>query len=197
MSKFDLMKNLIEKNNGYIFTEQVEKAGISRTYLGQFVRENSLERVAKGVYISKDTWEDELYVLQLCYPKIIFSGETALYLHTLIDREYSKIHVTVPPKYNQTRLRERGVIVHQEKLDTYELGAENVKTNFGNTVRVYNKERCICDTIKNREKIEIQNFQTAMKEYMHSNAKNLSLLMQYAELLKISDEVMKYVEVMI
>ncbi len=197
MSKYDLMNNLIEENNGYIFTEQVEKEGISRTYLGQFVRENSLERVAKGVYISQDTWEDELYVLQLCYPKIIFSGETALYLHTLIDREYSKIHVTVPPKYNQTRLRERGVIVHQEKLDTYELGVENVKTNFGNTVRTYNKERCICDAIKNREKLEVQNFQTAIKDYFWGKDKDLHRLMRYAEQLKIRDEVMKYVEVMI
>ncbi len=197
MSKYDLMNNLIEENNGYIFTEQVEKAGISRTYLGQFVRENSLERVAKGVYISQDTWEDELYVLQLCYPKIIFSGETALYLHTLIDREYSKIHVTVPPKYNQTRLRERGIIVHQEKLDTYELGVENVKTNFGNTVRAYNKERCICDVIKNREKLEVQNFQTAIKDYFWGKDKDLHRLMRYAEQLKIRDEVMKYVEVMI
>lgn len=197
MSKYDLMNNLIEENNGYIFTEQVEKAGISRTYLGQFVRENSLERVAKGVYLSQDTWEDELYVLQLCYPKIIFSGETALYLHTLIDREYSKIHVTVPPKYNQTRLRERGIIVHQEKLDTYELGVENVKTNFGNTVRAYNKERCICDAIKNREKLEVQNFQTAIKDYFWGKDKDLHRLMRYAEQLKIRDEVMKYVEVMI
>ena len=197
MSKYDLMNNLIEENNGYIFTEQVEKAGISRAYLGQFVRENSLERVAKGVYISQDTWEDELYVLQLCYPKIIFSGETALYLHVLIDREYSKIHVTVPPKYNQTRLREKGVIVHQEKLDTYELGVENVKTNFGNTVRAYNKERCICDAIKNREKLEIQMFQTAIKDYFRGKDKDLHQLMCYAEQLKIRDEVMKYVEVMI
>ena len=163
MSKYDLMNNLIEENNGYIFTEQVEKAGISRAYLGQFVRENSLERVAKGVYISQDTWEDELYVLQLCYPRIIFSGETALYLHVLIDREYSKIHVTVPPKYNQTRLREKGVIVHQEKLDTYELGVENVKTNFGNTVKAYNKERCICDAIKNRENLRFKCFKQQSK----------------------------------
>lgn len=197
MSKYGKMNNMLEENNGYIFTEQVEKAGISRTYFGRFVRENCLEKVAKGIYVSPSTWEDELYILQLCYPRIVYSGETALHLHNMIDREYSKIYVTVPPNFSQTRLRERGVAVRQEKLETYKMGIEELKTNFGNLVRAYNKERCICNIIKNRADIEVQDFQTAMKEYMRDKTKDLSRLIRYAEQLKVSDEVMKYVEVML
>lgn len=51
MNKYEQISNLLRENNGYVFTEQVEKAGISRTYLLKFVRENNLERVAKGIYI--------------------------------------------------------------------------------------------------------------------------------------------------
>ena len=105
MNKYDQMRRLLQENNGYLFTAQVEKAGVSRTYLAKFVRENQLEKVAKGIYISQDTWEDELYILQIRYPKIIYSGETALYLHGMIDREYTDICITVPPRFNQTRLR--------------------------------------------------------------------------------------------
>ena len=53
------------------------------------------------------------------------------------------------------------------------------------------------DTIKNRGNIEVQQFQAAMKTFMRDKTKNMSKLMQYGEKLKVRDEVMKYVEVML
>lgn len=197
VNKYEKMSDLLQKNSGYMFTAQVEKSGISRTYLAKFVHENNLEKVAKGIYISQDTWVDELYILQISNPKIIYSGETALYLHGMIDREYADIYITVPPRFNQTRLRSKGVIVHQEKMETYQLGIMEIETNYGNVVRTYNKERCICDLIKNRGNIEVQQFQTAMKTFMRDKTKDMSRLMLYGERLKIRDEIMKYVEVML
>lgn len=46
MNKYEQMSNLLQENNGYLFTAQVEKEGISRAYLAKFVRENNLEKVA-------------------------------------------------------------------------------------------------------------------------------------------------------
>lgn len=197
MNKYQQMEFFLQKNHGYLFTSEVEKASISRTYLARFAKENQLEKVAKGIYISPDTWPDKLYILQICNPRIVYWGETALYLHGLLDREYSDIYVSVPPKYNQTRLREQGVIVHQEKQEMYELGIVEIETNFGNRVRTYDKERCICDLVKNRKKVEVQHFQTAMKTFMGDRTKNLSRFLMYGEKLKIRDELMKYVEVML
>ena len=119
MNKYEKLNELLKKGNGYLFTSEVEKNEISRTYMAKFVRDNNLEKVAKGIYISEDTWKDELYILQIRYPRIVFSGETALYLHGMIDREYSEINVTVPPFFNRTRLCEQEVVVHQDKREIY------------------------------------------------------------------------------
>ena len=43
----------------------------------------------------------------------------------------------------------------------------------------------------------MQQFQTAMKTFMRDKEKNMSRLIQYGEQLKIRDEIMKYVEVML
>ena len=51
--------------------------------------------------------------------------------------------------------------------------------------------------IANRNKTKVQNFQTAIKEYMFGKGKKLSRLIEYAEKLEIRDEVMKYVEVFV
>lgn len=197
MNKYEQMQFLLKENNGYLFTAKVEAVGISRTYLAKFVKENNLEKVAKGIYISQETWEDRLYILQICNPKIIYAGETALYLHGMTEREYSEIVVTVPPRFNQTRLRGKGIKVHQVKQEIYQLGITEIETNFGNKVRVYDKERCICDIIKNRNTVEVQQFQCALKTFMADKSKDMSKLMSYGAKLKIRDEIMKYVEVML
>lgn len=196
MNKYDLIGDIIKDNNGYLFISDGEKAGISRTYLLQYVRENNLEHVSKGVYVTEDTWPDMLYVIQRSNPKIIFSDETALFLNELMEREYSDINVSIPRGHNGSRLREKGIIVHQEKDGIYGLGVCKVETNYGNTVIAYNSERCICDLIKNRVAYDVQTFQAAIKSYMKRKNKDLSLMLSYAEKLKVKEEVMKYVEVL-
>ena len=197
MTKYEMINNRIKQNNGYLFVSDIESLGISRTYILKFVRENNLERVGKGIYVTEETWPDMLYIYQLRAPQIIYSGETALYLNSLMDSEYSEVFVSVPTGYNGNRLREKGIIVHQDREGIYGLGVIDVKTQFGNTVKVYDKERCICDLIKNRNKYEVQTFQTAIKGYMRGRDKRLNRLIKYAEAMKIRDEVMKYVEVMV
>lgn len=197
MSNNDILQALIEQNNGYLLTAMATEKGISKPYLAKYVKENGLERVARGIYITEDVWPDELYIMQVRSTAVIFSGETALYLHNLIDREYSEICVTVPTGYNATHLKSDNVQVKYAAHGFYELGVCMIPSSSENMVRAYDKERCICDLIADRSKIEVQNFQTAVKEYMSGKDKKLSKLIEYAEKLGIRDEVMKYVEVLV
>lgn len=195
MTKKEILQQLIEENNGYLLSCMVIEKNISKTFMAKYVKENNLERIARGIYITEDVWPDELYIMQARNAAVIFSGETALYLHGLIDREYSGICVSVPTGYNATHLKTGNVQVKYVSKNSYELGVCTVPSTSGNMVRVYDKERCICDLISDRKKIEIQNFQTAIKEYMLGKEKKLSKLIEYAEKLGMRDEVMKYVEV--
>ena len=194
--KKDILRKLSDENNGYLFTAEVLSHKISKTYLSKFVKENGYERVAHGIYAAPDIWPDELYLLQKMNPKIIFSGETALYIHGLTDREYSRIEVTVPQGYNAVHLRKKKIQVRSLREDLYELGETAVESGYGNTIVVYDKERAICDAVINRKRMDVQMFQTAMKEYMSDSGRRLQVLIHYAEKLGIRDEMMKYVEVL-
>ncbi len=155
-----------------------------------------MEKVAQGIYILDDVWPDELFILQSRNKCIVYSGETALYLHSLIDREYSKICFSVPVGANTSHINIESREIRYSRAEIFNVGIGEVTSNSGNMVRAYNKERCICDLIKNRSEYEIQLFQTAIKEYMSSKDKNISKLVEYADILEIRDEVMKYVEVL-
>jgi len=71
------------------------------------------------------------------------------------------------------------------------------KTIYGNTVRLYDIDRTVCDIIKHKNKIEPQTYQTAIKEYMRSPQKNLNNLMKYARSLGVDKTVRLYTEVML
>ena len=195
MDKNDILQQLIERNNGYLLSAMVNENNISKAVLSKYVKEKGLERIARGIYITEDVWPDELYIMQVRNKAVIISGETALYLHGLIDREYSEICVSVPTGYNASHLKNGNVQVKYASKNSYGLGVCTVSSMSGNMVKVYDRERCICDLISDRNKIEVQNFQTAMKEYMSGKGKKLSRLVEYAEKLGMRDEVMKYVEV--
>lgn len=197
MGKYEVLDRLVMKGHGYLQTSIVLENDVSKQTLAKYVKSRGLERAARGVYITEDVWPDDYYLLFLRNGRIVFSFESALYLHGLMDREPSKTTVTVPEGYNASHIVARGVRVIHAKKDWYEIGISVINTAFGNEVPVYDKERTICDIIRNKNYIEIQTFQTAMREYMGGKGKNLGNLISYARYLGIEDEVRTYTEVML
>ena len=197
MNRFEILDSVVENGNGYLRTYQVLEKGISKTTLAEYVSKRSMERVAQGVYLAADAWPDELYLLSLSNSRIVFSHETALFLHGLMEREPKITCVTVRAGYNASHLRQKGIRVYQVKPDVADLGVVEVQTNFGNKVRAYDKERTICDIIRYKDSIDVQIFQYAMKEYMAGGQKNLNHLMAYAKRFQIESVVRTYTEVML
>ena len=197
MSCFELLDQLTEKGNGYLCTAQVMENGISKPTLAKYVSTRRMERVAHGVYMAEDAWPDELYLLSLTNSRIIFSHETALLLHGLMEREPKQITVTVRAGYNASHLRQEGIRVYQAVPDIAELGIMDVRTSFGNIVPAYDMERTICDILRCKEKMDVQIFRYAMKEYMASSRKNLNRLMAYAKKFRVESIVRTYTEVML
>ena len=197
MCKSDLLDELVMRGNGYLKTSDVIENGISKPYLSSYVLKNQMERVAHGVYISKEVIPDVFLILSLRNSRIVFSLETSMYLNGMIDREPSVITVTVPEGYNDAHLRNQGIrVVHtSEKL--FSVGIASIETFQGNTVPVYDRERTICDLLRHKKDIDPQMFRTAMKEYMGSNKKNLFNLMNYARVFGVEEEVRLCTEVML
>lgn len=197
MSKFDVLDRLVEEGNGFLQTSATLECKISKPTLAKYVAARGMERVAHGVYMTGDAWPDDYYLLYLRNGRIVFSLESALYLHGLTDREPALTTVAVPKGYNSTHLGKDGVRVIHAKPEWFEIGISRGQTGFGNEVPVYDRERTICDIIRFKKDVEIQTFQTAMKEYMRNKGKNLGNLIGYARALGIEEKVRTYTEMML
>ena len=188
---------ILSKNGGTVTTAQANEVGVSNERLRLLAKAGALERVAFGVYVSPDEFVDKMYVAQLRRPKIIYSHETALFLHDLTDRDPINYAVTVPTGYNATRLREDGFSVFTIKRDLHEIGVTQLSTMFGHDVTAYNLERTICDCLRSRNQMDIAVVTDAIKRYARRKEKNLTTLMQLAEMFNITKPLRSYMEVLL
>ncbi|WP_304141347.1 transcriptional regulator, partial [Finegoldia magna] len=155
-------------------------------------------RLRPGLYQLKGKVIDDFVLISSNSNRIIFSYQTALYLHDLSDRTPNVFHISVPQGYNASHIKKRyeDLQVHYVKKDLYELGKIEIKSPQGNLIPVYDIDRTICDIIIDREKIDKQIFTEAIKRYFKSSNKNLRRLIKYSRLFKIEDEIRKYMEVL-
>ena len=197
MTSIEKLKMLIEKHDGVITTKLAGENNIHREYLSELVRLGDIERVGHGIYITPDVWEDGLMINQLRRSRMIYSHETALYLHDLTDRDPVQYVVTVPHGYNPTRLKNEGLVVHTVKKELFELGVCSKETSFGNKVKTYDMERTICDILRDRNNQDPAVVNDSIKRYLNKKDKDLNKLMKYAGLLRVENVIRLYLEVLL
>ena len=193
----DILKEFIRENL-IITNKEAEELGYSRHKLSELTKSGELERLRPGLYQLKGSIVDDFILISSNSNRIIFSHQTALYLHDLSDRTPSVIHISVPQGYNASHIKRRytSLQVHYIKKDLYELGKTVINSPQENIIPVYDIDRTICDIIIDREKNDKQIFTDALKRYFRSPDKNLRRLIKYSRLFKIEDEVRKYMEVL-
>lgn len=197
MTSHDLLTQIALENKGVLKTSTAIEAGVSKPTLLKYVENNGFERIAHGIYLSPDAWNDGMYLLQSRFAQAILSHETAAFLHNLVDREPFQYTVTVKTGYNATTLLMQNVRVHKIKKDLYELGLSELLSPAGHPVRVYNPERTVCDLLRSRSKIEIQDLQAVLRAYVRTKQKNIPLLMRYARDLRVEKVLKPYLEVLL
>lgn len=83
------------------------------------------------------------------------------------------------------------------KKEIHELGVITVKSPFENDIRIYDKERTICDCLKKKAVFDEDMVLSAVKQYFRETGNDYAKLLNYAEILKIRDTVKQYMEVLI
>ena len=197
MLRSDKLQYILQQNGGTISTAEANAVGISNERLRLFVKSGELERASHGVYISPDEFLDKMYVTQKRKSKIIYSHETALFLHELTDRDPINYAVTVPTGYNAKSLTDDGIYVFSVKREFHEIGVVSLNTMFGNPVTAYNLERTVCDCIRSRNQMDAAVVTEAVKRYANRKDKNLNLLMEISEIFKTTKILRVYMEVLL
>jgi predicted transcriptional regulator of viral defense system len=193
----DKIRVILRDQNGILLTSDLVKFGIPRTYLSILEKNGEIQRISRGVYSASAYMIDEMVSIQARYKGAIFSHETALYLVELTDRTPLFYSVTVPAGYNATSLKASGAKVYFVNRGLYLTGLTTIKSPHGNNIKTFNLERTICDVLRNRNQIDVQLVNEALKRYVGKKERNIDLLYSYARQFRIQKIVREYIEVLL
>ena len=194
-SNIEIIKELMKKNKGYITSKELDMFDLHRMYLSIMQDKGIIKKVAPGIYIDVNIKKDNYYIFGLSMPNAIFSHMTALYFHGLSTKSPNCVYdITVKKSYNSAHLRKHNVFYVNN--DIYELGLTEIETPMGNKIKVYDIERCICDIIRSKNRIDLELIKYSVRKYLKRKDKDLNKLSLYAEKMGIKDVVMTFIDMM-
>lgn len=207
MTFFDVQKEQLKKaenliKSDIIFTnEDFLKQDISKDFMNELIKDGVLEEVYSGIYIRADSYVDDFLVRQMILPKGIFSNETALYIHDLTDKFPYTVWMNFPVGYKLPKNVPdylQNTVVRQVSERYLNLEIIDVPVSASkHAIRVYSKEKTLCDIVKKKNVVEQEVINKAFKRYLSSKERDVGKLIQVAKEMRAEKQVRTIVEVLI
>lgn len=190
------MIDIIEKynENGYIYLKKLKENNIPTIYVTRLCQKGVIRKVTRGVYIISNYIEDDLYINYLKNKDLIYTKNTALYLHNLSLKQFDTYQANFLYGKNVSRIKNIEYNILRNK-EIFELGKTYVETAMGNLVPCYDKERAICNLFMSDfcdEEVKCY----AINEYKN-NYLNINKLYEYSKKLNIYEKVKNVFEVLL
>lgn len=183
-------RNKIEKffyqKNGIAKTSDIVAKGFHNRDIDVLINENKIIRLKRGVYLWIAEEEPEgVVVLNRIFPDSVICMDSALYYHGYTDRTPDRWHIAVDRDSNKSKFKINypRIFVYFVKKKYLEMGVESVEIS-GISVKIYNKERTICDVIRYTNKLDKELVNKAIQAYIRDPERNITLLVDYAKKLR-------------
>ena len=191
MLPFEIINDTFEQHHGMMRTHELYKAHIYYNDIQSLIERGVIEKVRYGYYqwIDSENLSEVTTVTRL-FPDAIMCLDTALFYYRYSDRTPLAWHLAVSKDSNKSRFKidypfTKPYYIEPSILD---LGAVDGEID-GNPIRIYNKERTICDCLRYTGKMDKEIFNKAIRYYVEDNEKNIPLLSEYARKLRVTNKV--------
>lgn len=183
---------LLENRNGVITVAELQEMGVTRKAIYELQKYEYLEKVELGVYRRKGQDEDLLYETQKQFPNGIYSLDTALYIHGLSEILPEKLGMTYYTHSHAPTIAERNL--HVRYTEKYQEGVVEVPSKFGNSLRVYSKERTLAEICRGSYKIDESIIRHAYSVYSQQQQKDAVKIYEYSTMFLGAKSTLKYIE---
>lgn len=153
----------------------------------QLLTSGVIEKVRRGYYqwVNPDDFS-EVGTVKRLFPDGIFCMDTALRYYGYSDRTPGQWHLAVSKDSGKSRFRIDYPFVKPYFLEPTVLELGLTKGNMdGHEIRIYDKDRVICDCLRYRNKMDKEIFNKAIQNYVNDPGKSIPKLLEYAELLRV------------
>ena len=180
-------KSIFDKYGGMMRTTQLAEEKIFYPQREKLIADGYVEKIRRGYYqwIDPDDFSEVRTVIHL-FPDAILCMDTALRYYGYSDRTPSNWHLAVSKDSGKSRFKIDYPFVKPYYVEpaVLELGL-TTGTMDGHAIRIYDKERLICDCLRYRNKMDKEIFNKAIRKYITDPKKSIPKLMEYAGPLRV------------
>ena len=180
-------KSIFDKYGGMMRTTQLAEEKIFYPQREKLIADGYVEKIRRGYYqwINPDDFSEVGTVIRL-FPDAILCMDTALRYYGYSDRTPGDWHLAVSKDSGKSRFKIDYPFVKPYYVEpaVLELGL-TTGTMDGHAIRIYDKERLICDCLRYRNKMDKEIFNKAIQNYIADPDKSIPKLLEYAEPLRV------------
>ena len=161
------------------------------------IDEGLIERVRRGYYHwTQDYGESEVVIINRLFPDAVLCMETALFYYRYSDRNPAEWNFAIDKNVSKrrTKIDYPFIKAYRVESELVTLGETEGEIDF-HKVRIYDRDRTICDVLRNMNKMDKEVFNKAVQGYVKDPKKNIPNLIEYAKVLRVQTRVKELIGV--
>ena len=191
MLPYNKIKDIFAAHNGIMRTCELHNEHLFYKDIQTLIEHGLIEKLRYGYYqwVDKDNPSEAVTVTRL-FPDAIMCMDTALFYYGYSDRTPLAWHLAVSKDSGKSRFNIDYPFIKPYYVEPsiLELGAVEGEME-GDPIRIYDKERTICDCLRYMGKMDQEIFNKAMRSYIMDSEKNMPRLLEYAKKLRVMQKV--------
>lgn len=194
------IKNLndIFKDYDYVMTTaQLSAVKLYYRDIQRMLNEGLIEKIKRGYYHWIESYgKDEIVIINRLFPDGVLCMDTALFYYKYSDSTPAEWHITIDKNTSRQRTQIEYPLIKAYRVESelLPLGETNGEID-SKKVCIYDRDRTICDVLRNMNKMDKEIFNKAIQGYIKDPQKNIPNLMQYAKVLRVQKRVKDIIEV--
>lgn len=179
-----ITENLTKGLQSLIRTTELNNLGIYSKDIGDLLKAGYIERVKQGYYRLVDHTENdsEAKLIGELYPDGIICMTSALFYYGYSDRTPLTWDIAIDRNVSKARFNIDYPYVKPYYIDKAHLEYGITEAEYEDcTLRIFDKDRLICECIKHENKMERETYNKAIISYINDTTKNITKLLEYAK----------------
>jgi len=184
----------IVNNGGFASMKELKEANFHTREIMLLVKERSIEKIKPGFYRLSDYgyFKDvNVSLITVCRaePQAVICLISALDYYEMTDFNPSEIYYAIPHSQKKKSISYPPVKTFFFRERFYNPGIDIINTKYGE-LKIYNREKTICDMFRYRNKLGEDLAMQALKNYLKQKKKSIATLIKYAEICQVKTVIM-------
>lgn len=191
------VKYVFESYNFVMTASELKEEGFYHASIVAMEAEGQVEKIKRGYYYyPQNSSGSDVLILQKLFPDVVLCMESALFYYGYSDRTPAEWNFAIDKNASRGRINIEYPFIKAYRVEKDLLSMGESEGKIDNlSIKVYDRDRTICDVIRNVTKIDREIFNKAIQYYIKDEKKNIPNLITYAKQLRIQNKVKELIGV--